>query len=77
VGSAMTGRRGLGICAIGALEWRSGTSAASSRANPPGRSWEVLRSRRSPLASLLPDGDTLDAYATSFVQRPSAWAFAP
>ena len=69
-GSAMTGRRGLGICAIGALDMALWDLRGKAEGKPV---WEVLGGRRQPhavpYASLLPDGDELDSYMESLVAR--------
>ncbi len=69
-GSAMTGRRGLGICAIGALDMALWDLRGKAEGKPV---WEVLGGKRQPhavpYASLLPEGDDLDAYTESLVAR--------
>jgi L-alanine-DL-glutamate epimerase-like enolase superfamily enzyme len=69
-GSAMTGRRGLGICAIGALDMALWDLRGKAEGKPV---WEVLGGKRqphaTPYASLLPEGDELDAYTASLVAR--------
>jgi L-alanine-DL-glutamate epimerase-like enolase superfamily enzyme len=70
VGSAMTGRRGLGICAIGALDMALWDLRGKVEGKP---AWQLMGGAAqpavTPYASLLPEGNTLDAYATSLVQR--------
>ena len=69
-GSAMTGRRGLGICAIGALDMALWDLRGKAAGEP---TWKLLggmrQARAVPYASLLPEGDGLDAYTTSLVSR--------
>ncbi len=69
-GSAMTGRRGLGICAIGALDMALWDLRGKAEGRPV---WEVLGGMRQPhavpYASLLPDGNELDTYTESLVAR--------
>jgi L-alanine-DL-glutamate epimerase-like enolase superfamily enzyme len=69
-GSAMTGRRGLGICAIGALDMALWDLRGKIEDQP---TWRLLggvaREKITPYASLLPDGDTLGDYTTSLVER--------
>ena len=69
-GSAMTGRRGLGICAMGALDM------ALWDLRGQGRRQAVLATARrrgqptiTPYASLLPEGDDLDTYTRILVER--------
>jgi L-alanine-DL-glutamate epimerase-like enolase superfamily enzyme len=70
VGSAMTGRRGLGICAIGALDMALWDLRGKIEGKPV---WSLLggavRQAVTPYASLLPDGDTLEAYGEALVKR--------
>jgi L-rhamnonate dehydratase len=70
VGSAMTGRRGLGICAIGALDMALWDLRGKVEGKP---AWQLMGGAAqpavTPYASLLPEGDSLDAYTTSLVQR--------
>ena len=77
----MTGRRGLGICAIGALDMALWDLRGKAEGKPV---WEVLGGKRQPhavpYASLLPDGDALDTYTESLVARAEGArnsAFAP
>ncbi len=69
-GSAMTGRRGLGICAIGALDMALWDLRGKIENQP---TWRLLggaaRQAVTPYASLLPDGDTLSEYADSLIGR--------
>ena len=69
-GSAMTGRRGLGICAIGALDMALWDLRGKAAGEP---SWKLLggmrQARAVPYASLLPEGGDLDAYTASLVSR--------
>lgn len=69
-GSAMTGRRGLGICAIGALDMALWDLRGKIENKPV---WQLLggaaQSAVTPYASLLPEGDTLDQYTESLVKR--------
>jgi L-alanine-DL-glutamate epimerase-like enolase superfamily enzyme len=69
-GSAMTGRRGLGICAIGALDM----ALWDLRGNIEGKPcWQLLggaaNNAITPYASLLPEGDDLDTYTRVLVER--------
>ncbi|WP_119461105.1 mandelate racemase/muconate lactonizing enzyme family protein [Rhodospirillaceae bacterium SYSU D60014] len=70
VGSAMTGRRGLGICAMGALDMALWDLRGKIENKP---AWQLLGGAAqpavTPYASLLPEGDTLDQYTESLVQR--------
>jgi len=70
VGSAMTGRRGLGICAIGALDMALWDLRGKIEGRP---TWQLLggaaRETVTPYASLLPEGDTLNEYSDSLVDR--------
>ncbi len=72
-GSAMTGRRGLGICAIGALDMALWDLRGKIEGKP---TWQLLggaaRKWVTPYASLLPEGDTLEAYGASLVKRAVA-----
>lgn len=69
-GSAMTGRRGLGICAIGALDMALWDLRGKAAGEP---AWKLLggmrQARAVPYASLLPEGGDLDAYTASLVSR--------
>jgi len=70
VGSAMTGRRGLGICAIGALDVALWDLRGKIEGQP---TWRLLggatRESVVPYASLLPEGDTLSEYSDSLLAR--------
>ncbi len=72
-GSAMTGRRGLGICAMGALDIALWDLRGKIENQPV---WRLLggaaRDRLTPYASLLPEGDTLRDYTDSLVMRAVA-----
>jgi L-alanine-DL-glutamate epimerase-like enolase superfamily enzyme len=72
-GSAMTGRRGLGICAIGALDMALWDLRGKAEGKP---CWQLLGGAANraitPYASLLPDGDTLDVYARILIERAVA-----
>ena len=69
-GSAMTGRRGLGICAIGALDMALWDLRGKAMGEP---CWKLLGGMRQPhavpYASLLPEGNDLDSYMSSLVER--------
>jgi L-alanine-DL-glutamate epimerase-like enolase superfamily enzyme len=69
-GSAMTGRRGLGICAMGALDMALWDLRGKAEGKP---CWQLLGGATNPAitpyASLLPDGDTLDVYARILIER--------
>ena len=60
-GSAMTGRRGLGICAMGALDMALWDLRVKIEGKP---TWSLLggatQQSVTPYASLLPDGNTLE-----------------
>jgi len=69
VGTAMSGRRGLGICAMGAIDMALWDIKGKAVGKPI---WELLggnRTRVKPYASLLPDGNTLDDYAENLKQK--------
>lgn len=70
VGSAMNGRRGLGICAIGALDMALWDLRGQAEGKPI---WQLLGGARQPAlrpyASLLPVGDTLAQYRESLVAK--------
>jgi L-alanine-DL-glutamate epimerase-like enolase superfamily enzyme len=69
-GSAMTGRRGVGICAIGALDMALWDLRGKIEGQPV---WRLLggavRKTVTPYASLLPAGDTLIEYTDSMVEK--------
>lgn len=69
-GSAMTGRRGLGICAMGALDMALWDLRGQIEGKP---CWQLLggalNQTITPYASLLPEGDDLDTYALVLVDR--------
>jgi L-alanine-DL-glutamate epimerase-like enolase superfamily enzyme len=68
-GSAMTGRRGLGICAMGALDMALWDLKGKAENKP---CWQLLGgavNTITPYASLLPDGNTLDEYTKVLVHR--------
>jgi L-alanine-DL-glutamate epimerase-like enolase superfamily enzyme len=70
VGSAMNGRRGLGICAIGALDMALWDIRGKAEGKPI---WKLLGGARQtelvPYASLLPVGRTLAEYRKSLVAK--------
>jgi L-rhamnonate dehydratase len=70
VGSAMTGRRGLGICAMGALDMALWDLRGKIENKP---CWQLLggavNKAITPYASLLPEGDTLDVYTRILTER--------
>lgn len=69
-GSAMTGRRGLGICAIGALDMALWDLRGKIEGKP---CWQLLggavNPAITPYASLLPEGDDLDTYTRVLTER--------
>jgi L-alanine-DL-glutamate epimerase-like enolase superfamily enzyme len=69
-GSAMNGRRGLGIHAIGALDMALWDLRGKQAGLPV---WQLLggaaRESVTPYASLLPEGHDLEAYTRSLVDR--------
>ena len=69
-GSAMNGRRGLGICAIGALDMALWDIRGKVEGKPV---WKLLGGARQtelvPYASLLPAGATLEAHRESLVTK--------
>ena len=69
-GSAMTGRRGLGICAIGALDMALWDLRGKVEGKP---CWQLLGGAVNPVitpyASLLPEGDDLETYTRILVER--------
>ncbi|MBN1344458.1 MAG: mandelate racemase/muconate lactonizing enzyme family protein [Phycisphaerae bacterium] len=70
IGSAMTGRRGLGVCAIGALDMALWDIRGKALGEP---CWQLLggpkKDRIIPYASLLPAGNTLEQYQRSLIER--------
>ena len=72
--SAMTGRRGAGICAIGALDMAVWDIYGKAMGRPV---WELLGGARqpyiTPYASLLPTGHTLEDYKNSLLAK-ARWA---
>ena len=66
----MTGRRGLGICAIGALDMALWDLRGKVEGKP---CWQLLggavNPAITPYASLLPEGDDLDTYTRILVER--------
>src|SRR4026207_316170 len=70
VGSLMTGRRGLGICAMGALDMALWGIRGKGLGQP---CWKLLGGTKkefiSPYGSLLPDGRTLKAQQESLVAK--------
>jgi len=72
--SAMSGRRGAGICAIGALDMAIWDLYGKITSRPV---WQLLGGTRqsniTPYASLLPEGRTLDEYRQSLLAK-AKWA---
>jgi L-rhamnonate dehydratase len=70
IGSAMNGRRGLGICAMGALDMALWDIRGKAEGQPV---WKLLGGARQPdlipYASLLPAGRTLAEYRESLVAK--------
>lgn len=70
LGSAMTGRRGLGICGIGALDMALWDIRGKALGKP---CWQLLGGAKqkslTPYASLLPTGRTLGEYQKSLVHK--------
>ena len=70
VSTAMAGRRGLGICAIGALDMALWDIKGKALKKPI---WELLGGAKQteirPYASLLPNGNTLEAYASNLREK--------
>jgi L-alanine-DL-glutamate epimerase-like enolase superfamily enzyme len=68
--SAMTGRRGAGICAIGALDMAVWDAYGKATGKPV---WQLLGGARQeflrPYASLLPEGWTLEEYRKSLLEK--------
>jgi L-alanine-DL-glutamate epimerase-like enolase superfamily enzyme len=69
-GSAMTGRRGLGICAMGALDMALWDLRGKIEGKP---TWSLLggaaQQAVTPYASLLPEGDTLEDYGENLARK--------
>lgn len=72
-GSAMTGRRGLGICGIGALDMALWDIRGKASGEPV---WKLLggavHQRLVPYASLLPGGTTINEYIDHLAERAVA-----
>lgn len=72
--SAMTGRRGAGICAIGALDMAIWDLYGKATGRPV---WQLLGGAKkecvTPYASLLPSGTTLEEYRRSLLEK-AGWA---
>ena len=72
--TAMSGRRGAGICAIGALDMAIWDIYGKATGRPV---WQLLGGERqshiTPYASLLPSGRTLNEYRTSLLAK-AKWA---
>jgi L-alanine-DL-glutamate epimerase-like enolase superfamily enzyme len=72
--SAMTGRRGAGICAIGALDMAIWDLYGKATGRPV---WQLLGGTQkefvTPYASLLPSGRTLEEYRRSLLEK-AGWA---
>lgn len=72
--TAMSGRRGAGICAIGALDMAIWDIYGKAMGRPV---WQLLGGERqsfiTPYASLLPSGRTLEEYRTSLLAK-ATWA---
>src|SRR5438034_403499 len=70
IGSAMSGRRGLGICAMGALDMALWDIRGKAEGKP---CWRLLGGARkthiTPYASLLPTGRTAHEYRESLVAK--------
>jgi L-alanine-DL-glutamate epimerase-like enolase superfamily enzyme len=70
IGSEMNGRRGLGICALGALDMALWDIRGKAEGKPV---WKLLggarRSKLIPYASLLPDGNDLSEYGKSLISK--------
>jgi len=68
--TAMSGRRGLGICAIGALDMALWDVKGKAFGKPI---WELLggakQPRIRPYASLLPNGNSIEAYRQNLCQK--------
>jgi L-rhamnonate dehydratase len=72
--TAMTGRRGAGICAIGALDMAIWDAYGQAKGQPI---WKLLGGARqdfiTPYASLIPDGKTLQEQRQSLIEKVK-WA---
>jgi L-alanine-DL-glutamate epimerase-like enolase superfamily enzyme len=72
--TAMTGRRGAGVCAIGALDMAVWDLYGKATGKPV---WQLLGGARkefvTPYASLLPSGNTLEDYRHSLLKK-ARWA---
>lgn len=72
--TAMTGRRGLGICAIGAIDMALWDLRGKALGEPV---WKLLGGAQQPFitpyASLLPEGNTLREYRDSLISK-AKWA---
>ncbi len=72
--TAMTGRRGAGVCAIGALDMAVWDLYGKATGKPV---WQLLGGAQkefiTPYASLLPSGSTLDDYRSSLLKK-ARWA---
>ncbi|HUK49885.1 MAG TPA: mandelate racemase/muconate lactonizing enzyme family protein [Terriglobales bacterium] len=70
VSTAMSGRRGLGICAVGALDMALWDIKGKALSKPI---WQLLGGAKHPnihpYASLLPAGNTLDEYSSNLVEK--------
>ncbi len=70
IGSAMTGRRGAGICAMGALDMALWDIRGKALGQP---CWQLLggaaRQSLTPYASLLPVGDTLEEHRRGLIEK--------
>ncbi len=70
LGSAMTGRRGLGVCAIGALDMALWDIRGKALEQP---CWQLLGGARqpelTPYASLLPNGHTLEQHRRGLIEK--------
>lgn len=69
-GSIMTGRRGLGICAIGALDMALWDLRGKAEGKPI---WQLMggaaQTELTPYASLLPEGDDLVTYTDGLLKK--------
>jgi L-alanine-DL-glutamate epimerase-like enolase superfamily enzyme len=70
VSTAMSGRRGLGICALGALDMALWDIKGNALGKPV---WQLLGGAKHanihPYASLLPNGNSLEEYASSLIGK--------